>query len=66
MAKCEMNALISYSEDTVKQPVLNLERVANLKVNMSVFMKVFFRETRGNGSPLAKGKVPRRCCNAHV
>lgn len=54
MVKYEINALISYSKDTVKQPILNLERVANLTVNMSIFMEMFFTETGGNGSPPAR------------
>lgn len=55
MAKCEINASISYSKDMVKQPVLNLERAANLKVNTVSFMEVFFIETKADGSPPAQG-----------
>lgn len=54
MVKYEINALISYSKDTLKQPILNLERVANLKANMSIFMEMFFTETGGKGSPPAR------------
>lgn len=54
MAKREINALIPYCEDRVKQPLLNLGRAANLKVNVRIFMEVFVRETRGNGSPPAQ------------
>lgn len=62
MAKCKIKALISYSKDTVKQPLLSLQRVAGLKVSKSVFMEMFSTETGGNGS--SPPAVPRRCCNA--
>lgn len=46
MAKCKINASISYSKDTVKQLMLNLETVANLKVNTGIFVEVFFHRNK--------------------
>lgn len=62
VAKCKIKALISYSKDTVKQPLLSLQRVAGLKVSKSVFVEMFSTETGGNGS--SPPAMARRCCNA--